>query len=69
MQPPWTRPVDFAQKPIFVCWETTKSCLLSSRHCRATAIRSSLPGELDTAAGLRLIDQLLELGSRTPRSF
>jgi len=66
LQPPWTRPIDFAEKPIFVCWETTKSCLLSCRHCRATAIRSSLPGELDTAAGLALIDQLLEFGEPYP---
>ena len=52
MQPPWTKNVDYSTKPIFVCWETTKSCLLSCRHCRATAIKDSLPGELDYEAGL-----------------
>ncbi|HVP18546.1 MAG TPA: TIGR04053 family radical SAM/SPASM domain-containing protein [Spirochaetia bacterium] len=66
MQPPWTKSVDYAMKPIFVCWETTKSCLLSCRHCRATAIRSSLPGELDHESGIRLIDQLLEFGEPYP---
>ncbi|MGA2642181.1 MAG: radical SAM protein, partial [Spirochaetia bacterium] len=66
MQPPWTKNVDYATKPIFVCWETTKSCLLSCRHCRATAIRSRLPGELDYEAGVRLIDQLLEFGDPYP---
>ncbi len=66
MQPPWTKNVDYATKPIFVCWETTKSCLLSCRHCRATAIRSSLPGELNFEQGTRLIDQLLEFGEPYP---
>jgi len=66
MQPPWTKNVDYATKPIFVCWETTKSCLLSCRHCRAMAIRSSLPGELDTGAGMQLIDQLVEFGEPYP---
>jgi radical SAM protein len=66
MQPPWTKIVDYSTKPIFVCWETTKSCLLSCRHCRATAIRTSLPGELDHESGIRLIDQLLEFGEPYP---
>ena len=66
MQPPWTRKIDFSEKPIFVCWETTKSCLLSCRHCRATAIRSGLPGELDAATGLRLIDQIVEFSQPYP---
>jgi AdoMet-dependent heme synthase len=66
MQPPWTKNVDYSAKPIFVCWETTKSCLLSCRHCRATAIRNSLPGELDHEAGKRLIDQLLDFGEPYP---
>ena len=66
MQPPWTKNVDYSTKPIFVCWETTKSCLLSCRHCRATAIKSRLPDELDYESGIRLIDQLLEFGDPYP---
>ncbi len=66
MQPPWTRKIDFAEKPIFVCWETTKSCLLSCRHCRATAIKSRLPGELDAAMGLRVIDQIADFSEPYP---
>jgi len=66
MQPPWTMKIDFNEKPIFICWETTKSCLLSCRHCRATAIRSSLPNELDHAAGMQLIDQVLDFGKPYP---
>ena len=66
MQPPWTKSVDYSAKPIFVCWETTKSCLLSCRHCRATAIKGKVPGELDHDSGLRLIDQLVEFGEPYP---
>jgi len=66
MQPPWTKNVDYSVKPIFVCWETTKACLLSCRHCRATAIRNSVPGELDHETGIKLIDQLLEFGDPYP---
>ena len=66
MAPPWTKTVDFSAKPIFVCWETTKSCLLSCRHCRATALRNRLPEELEYAEGTALIDQLLEFGEPYP---
>ena len=66
MQPPWTKSVDYSAKPIFVCWETTKSCLLSCRHCRATALKGKVPGELDRDSGLRLIDQLVEFGEPYP---
>jgi len=66
MQPPWTKNVDLSTKPIFVCWETTKACLLSCKHCRATAIKSRLPEELDFESGLRLIDQILEFGEPYP---
>jgi AdoMet-dependent heme synthase len=66
MKPPWTSIVDFAQKPIFVCWETTKFCLLSCRHCRATAQRSRLPEELEYAEGAAFIDQFLDFGEPYP---
>ena len=52
--------------PYFVCWETTKACLLSCRHCRAKAIRRPLPGELDHQQGIALIDQLLEFDEPYP---
>lgn len=65
-QPPWTIRKDLSEAPIFVCWETTKACLLSCRHCRARAIRKSLPDELNHEQGLQLIDQLLEFGEPYP---
>ncbi len=49
-----------------MCWETTKACLLACRHCRAKAIRKSLPGELSPQQGLVLIDQLLDFGEPYP---
>src|SRR3972149_4128984 len=66
MQPPWTQRTDLSEAPIFVCWETTKACLLACRHCRAKAIRKPLPGELSPEQGLRLIDQLLDFDEPHP---
>ena len=66
VRPPWTVRRDFSAAPIFVCWETTKACLLACRHCRARAIRHAMPGELSRDEGLRLIDQLTEFGQPYP---
>ena len=66
MRPPWTIRSDATQTPYFVCWETTKACLLACRHCRAKAIRRALPGELDHLQGVALIDQLLEFDEPWP---
>lgn len=57
---------DYSEAPIFVCWETTKACLLTCRHCRARAIRSRQSGELTATQALKLIDQLLEFGEPYP---
>jgi len=65
-RPPWTIRTDLSEAPIFVCWETTKSCLLACRHCRAKAIRKPLPGELSHEQGLQLIDQLVEFDEPYP---
>lgn len=66
MRPPWAMGVDFTKKPIFVCWETTKSCLLACRHCRAKAVRRGLPGELNHESGKQLIEQIVEFGEPYP---
>jgi radical SAM protein len=57
---------DFSKAPIFVCWETTKACLLACRHCRAKAIRKPLEGELNREQGLQLIDQLHDFDEPYP---
>ena len=46
-----------------VAWETTRNCNLSCVHCRAAATRGPYSGELDTAAALRLLDQISEVGN------
>jgi MoaA/NifB/PqqE/SkfB family radical SAM enzyme len=35
--------VDFDERPMLVFWETTRSCALACRHCRASATPESLP--------------------------
>ena len=48
----------FADRPRLVFWEMTRACPLACVHCRATAQPLPAPGELDTAAGLALVDEL-----------
>ncbi len=56
----------FPDKPVLVFWEMTRACLLSCVHCRASAIREPLPGELNTKEGYRLIDRVREFGNPAP---
>ena len=57
---------DYAERPMLVFWETTRACLLACRHCRASATAQSLPGELSTADGYDLIDQVAGFGRPYP---
>lgn len=57
---------DFAQRPMLVFWETTRACGLACRHCRASATIQALPGELTTAEGRELIDQVAGFGRPFP---
>ena len=61
-----TRPVDFSARPMLVFWEITRSCLLACRHCRASATPGALPGQLDHAEGMHLIDQVAAFGKPYP---
>jgi MoaA/NifB/PqqE/SkfB family radical SAM enzyme len=56
----------FDDRPILVFWETTRACPLACRHCRAEALHHPLPGELSTAEGLRLIDEITRFGRPHP---
>ena len=58
--------VDFAQRPMLVFWETTRACGVACRHCRAAALTTPLPGELDVAEGRDLIDQVAGFGRPYP---
>lgn len=59
-------PVDYAQRPMLVFWETTRSCRLACQHCRASATPDPLPGQLSTDEGYRLIDQVAGFGRPYP---
>ncbi len=45
-----------------VAWEITRNCNLNCVHCRAAATNGPYEGELDTAACLRLLDQIAKTG-------
>ena len=51
---------------MLVFWETTRACLLACRHCRASATTTAPPGELTTAEGRALIDQVAAFGRPYP---
>jgi MoaA/NifB/PqqE/SkfB family radical SAM enzyme len=59
-------PFDFNRTPFLVIWEVTRACALACVHCRADAIPRRNPGELSTAEGFRLIDQIRALGTPPP---
>jgi len=56
--------VDFNQAPFLVIWETTRSCALACRHCRADSILRRDPLELTNEEGKRLLDEVAEM--KTP---
>lgn len=45
-----------------VAWEITRNCNLSCIHCRASATMGPYTGELDTRAGMKLLDEIAQLG-------
>jgi radical SAM protein len=58
--------MDYARRPMLVFWETTRACLLACRHCRAAATTQAPAGELTTAEGRELIDQVAGFGRPHP---
>lgn len=56
----------YGRAPMIVYWETTLACGLACRHCRATAMPERAPGELSTAQGLRLLDDITGFGDPLP---
>ncbi|HVE13844.1 MAG TPA: TIGR04053 family radical SAM/SPASM domain-containing protein [Elusimicrobiota bacterium] len=57
------RPVDFSRAPFLTIWETTRSCALACRHCRAQAILGRHTDELTTAEAKDLLDQVAAMGT------
>ena len=62
---PKTR-LNFDRRPMLVFWEVTRACQLACKHCRASATMDPLPGELTTAEGFELIDQVAGFGRPYP---
>jgi AdoMet-dependent heme synthase len=58
--------IDYGQRPMLVFWETTRACPVVCKHCRASALTRALPGELSTAEGHDLIDQVAGFGRPYP---
>lgn len=55
--------LSFDTRPVVVIWEMTQACDLACVHCRASAQPCRDGAELSTAEGMRLIDEVAELGS------
>ncbi|MEF8851787.1 MAG: TIGR04053 family radical SAM/SPASM domain-containing protein [Haloarculaceae archaeon] len=56
--------VDTSERPIAFIWEVTQACDLACEHCRADAQPHRHPGELSTAEGKALLDQVTGFGDR-----
>ena len=54
---------DFNLAPFTIAWEVTRACAYACVHCRADALHTPDPNELNTEESLRLIDRLAEFGS------
>lgn len=60
-------PRDFAQTPLNIYWEMTQACALACRHCRAEAVPSAHPHELNHEESLRFLSQIPEFGNPMPQ--
>ncbi len=54
---------DFSLAPFTIAWEVTRACAYACVHCRADAMHTPDPNELNTEEALRLIDRLADFGS------
>ncbi len=54
---------DFSKTPFLAIWETTRSCALACKHCRASALLGRDPDELSTDEGKRLLDSAADMGT------
>jgi radical SAM protein len=50
-------PSTFDRSPLILFWETTRACPLACVHCRASAIRRPLPGELTEEEGAAVVEE------------
>jgi radical SAM protein len=60
-------PRDFWKSPMNVYWEMTQSCALACRHCRAAAISTPHPMELNHQDSVAFLKQIPEFGAPLPQ--
>ncbi|CVK34228.1 protein of unknown function [Methanoculleus bourgensis] len=56
------RDVNAGSGPRIVSWNVTSRCPLACAHCYIDADGRGSPGDLDTAEGMALIDQIAAVG-------
>jgi len=59
-------PRDFSLNPMLVYWEMTQACGLACKHCRAEAMPTANPLELNTSDSKAFLHQLLAFGDPLP---
>jgi AdoMet-dependent heme synthase len=57
---------DYTQTPLNVYWEMTQACALACRHCRAEAVPSPYPRQLNFDESVRFLRQIPEFGEPPP---
>jgi len=57
---------DFSKNPMLVYWEMTNACGLACKHCRAEAMPTANPLELNTEESKRFLKQLVGFGDPLP---
>src|ERR1700760_4013767 len=60
-------PRDYSKTPMNVYWEMTQSCALACRHCRAEAIATPHPNELNFVESVRFLRQIPQFGKPMPQ--
>ncbi|MGA3236149.1 MAG: TIGR04053 family radical SAM/SPASM domain-containing protein [Bryobacteraceae bacterium] len=64
---PHHAPRDYAKNPMNVYWEMTQSCALACRHCRAEAISTPHPMELNFEESVAFLRQIPQFGAPLPQ--
>jgi len=57
---------DFSKNPMLVYWEMTQACGLACKHCRAEAMPTAHPLELNGDESRRFLRQLVDFGDPLP---
>lgn len=60
-------PRDYSKNPMNVYWEMTQSCALACRHCRAEAISTPHPMELNFEESVEFLRQIPKFGAPLPQ--